>query len=238
MLKNKERDMGRSVLPSTARKAARYDKRAANKQYRASVRNAIASFDGEDIEESLIRDGRRRSNMGWMRSERRGADKIAPLVRWAEAKVADLPMEDRECYIRKVLPDGIIGDHAWTHVKYSDAFDMDPVEYFWRLPLEERMRRHFITDCKKYEKWSNVFKFLTRNEMLEVFFHYAWEEQKLRTPWLRRDGKTTLLTEKYADFRAPLKIEIEDDIDQFFKTLSWHKYGGSFEKAYARMFKD
>ena len=237
MLKNKERDMGRSVLPSSSRKAARADKRAANKNYRASVRDAIASFDGEDIDESLIRDGRRLSNMCWMRSERRAADKVAPLMRWAEAKVADLPMEDRETYIRKILPEGMIGNHAWTHLEFSDAFDPDPVEYYWKLPLKERMNRAYIRDCKRHEKWSNVFKFLTRNGMTETFFRYAWEAEKLRTPWMR-GGKTILLSESYCDFKRPLKIEIEDDIDRFFKDLNWAKYRASFEKAYDRMFEN
>jgi hypothetical protein len=60
-------------------------------------------------------------------SDRRGADKTAPLVRWALRSCVDagIPREEREDRFRSLLPDNLIGRHARSHLKvvWDDDWD-------------------------------------------------------------------------------------------------------------------
>lgn len=122
----KARDMARSVLPSNARKTARRARaqihgrdRARERQLLNELRRA-PDFGDLDDEAPLGRD--HRLDMLDMVRDRRDADKVAPLLRWAARTVERDPRlsaaspEDREAYFRSVLPPGLIGDHAVTHL--------------------------------------------------------------------------------------------------------------------------
>lgn len=159
MLKNKQLDMARSVLPSTARKSARDNKRHVNHQYRASVRKALATFDGDDIDDSFIKEGKRKSEMAEAIYDRRSRDKVGPIMRWAASKVKDMPEEDREAYIKKLLPPGLIGDHAFLHISFIDEFDHLHPFHWWKFSKE----KYFLERCKNYEKWTARYKWIIRN---------------------------------------------------------------------------
>lgn len=125
----KARDMARSILPSAARRSSRGRKRGSAR--RARARNAarltrlmtyLDDLDG--FEESLTRydldDG------GWdgMVEDRRGADKVAPLIRWAEARIltrAQLAEGDywtRRYHFAVLVGDTLIGRHALQHLDH------------------------------------------------------------------------------------------------------------------------
>ena len=110
----KARDMARSVLPSTARKSARQARASIHGRERARLRAELHALrvagDPDDFEEMV--------------DDRRGADKVGPLLAWAERLVARDPVlgaatpEDREAHFRKVLPPGLIGNHAISHLRW------------------------------------------------------------------------------------------------------------------------
>jgi hypothetical protein len=120
----KTRDIARSVLPSTARKSARQNARHARKRERANERQLLHDLSGgsnyDDFEGDWARHHRRTSSD--MVSDRRSADKVGPLLHWAQRTIErshDLghaSPEDREVYFRKLLPPGPIGDHAVSHL--------------------------------------------------------------------------------------------------------------------------
>lgn len=133
----KARDMARSVLPSTRRRGARMHRSHAHARERHRVRAAlheVATYDDpDDYEGDLTWEARRA--ISEMVGERRAADKVAPLMRWAERTVErdpvlrDASFEQRVAHFRRLLPKGLIGRHALTHL----AWVLDPDPYWpWR----------------------------------------------------------------------------------------------------------
>ena len=120
----KARDMARSVLPSTARKDARETRAQIHGRERARERRVLFDLrwylDPDDFEGELGNVHRR--ELAWMVADRREADKVGSLLRWAERTVEHDPelscasREDRETYFRKLLPPGLIGNHAISHL--------------------------------------------------------------------------------------------------------------------------
>ena len=122
----KARDMARSVLPSTARKTARLTRASIHGRERARLRSALHDLRGhgdpDDLDGDLTWIARR--DIEEMVDDRRGADKVGPLLTWAERLVERNPAlaaaspEDREVYFRKILPPGLIGNHAISHLRW------------------------------------------------------------------------------------------------------------------------
>jgi hypothetical protein len=142
---DKRRDMARSVLPSTARKAAADRRRIAHKRERAKARdhNREAEKSHDENMNTLARATRMRNrDIAELVEERRSADKTGPLVRWAERLVATdphlsaAPHEERRIHFRGALPNGVIGDHALSHL---GRLVIDPYQY--RVRWEGSPRR-------------------------------------------------------------------------------------------------
>lgn len=120
----KARDMARSVLPSTARKAARRTRASIHGRERARLRVELHSLrdagDADDFEGDLVWTARR--EIKDMVLDRRGADKVGPLLAWAERLIETDPTlsaatpDEREAHFRRVLPPGLIGNHAISHL--------------------------------------------------------------------------------------------------------------------------
>jgi hypothetical protein len=143
--------MARSVLPARAhtRKAARLDKRRVHHTVRASERAALATIllDEEFDERPLAPDAQTRAAGGGVRTvvrRRRASDKLGPLIRWANANADDLGPDpaSRCAALRSMLPGGIIGDHAMTHIQRESAFRVAPESLWWarRGPDPDRPR--------------------------------------------------------------------------------------------------
>jgi hypothetical protein len=129
----KIKDMCESVLPSTSRKNAREKRRIAHGANRARERAALraARNDGDYERELGDSDGRRRNAIREMVWDRRAADKVAPLVRWARVTVEEDPVlrnaapEDVTAYFAALLPDNLIGRHAIQHIRWGLGLDRD-----------------------------------------------------------------------------------------------------------------
>ena len=113
----KLRDMVRSILPSRHRKPARIEKAARKRAYRRTIREKVRVEDAEETSFDLTRDVYVRDLVNARRS-----DKLNHFMRWCEAKTKH--MTDREAlqYVRALLPQDVIGNHAYfhweIHVKY------------------------------------------------------------------------------------------------------------------------
>ncbi|MEZ5321373.1 MAG: hypothetical protein R2698_04740 [Microthrixaceae bacterium] len=124
----KARDMARSVLPSTARKGARSMRAHIHGRERAHERQLLRDLrdcpDPDDYDAWLGLSDDHRRDVADMVQNRRSADKVGPLLRWAERTVerrvdlAGASPADREVYFRKILPPGLIGNHAITHLRW------------------------------------------------------------------------------------------------------------------------
>lgn len=140
----KARQMARSILPSTARKGAlddlneyrRTERKRGNdrlQKYRnLSLSEAIETYedDNDPLDEwrSIPR------ACGWDDPvwERRANDKVAPIMRWAEAVTKDMPEGTRLDYLRTIMPNNKIGRHAVSHCRHIEP-PRNPFEY-GRLP--------------------------------------------------------------------------------------------------------
>lgn len=114
--------MMRSILPSKARKGTREDKRHAKKASRAKIRQALNNYDAERIDYRSYPDVEI-SNIVW---ERRAADKLSHFERWAVEITKHLPKEERLPYLKRMLPDNLIGRHAYSHLER-----IDELGYYW-----------------------------------------------------------------------------------------------------------
>lgn len=54
--------------------------------------------------------------------DRRTYDKVAPFERWAVAVTAHLEPSDRLDAMREVVPPGLMGRHALSHIDFLDHF--------------------------------------------------------------------------------------------------------------------
>lgn len=136
----KSRDMARSVLPSTARGTARQTRASIHRRERARLRTALHALravgDPDDFDGDLTWIARR--DIGEMVDDRRSADKVGPLVTWAERRVERDPAlaaaspEDRE--VQRAHSDGK-EPHAAAHRSRSELrFGCRRVEAVGALP--------------------------------------------------------------------------------------------------------
>lgn len=129
MRKNKARDLRRGILPSTARKGARDNKR--------NVRHCVRNAERELIHEIEINgwdDSSSDPNVDYMHRtreavrDRRDADKIAPIMRWAEDLVKKHPNaapDELFAKARAVVGHSYMGDHAMTHIENVEGFEAE-----------------------------------------------------------------------------------------------------------------
>lgn len=177
----KTRSIARSVLPSTARKSARDNKRAYHARHRAAQREANNSLlrhltavdeDGllytdidlyDDFDEPEVFDGYDAATtvpvpywggMAEIVDNRRGHDKLGPLISWARAtearKMQGWGVEDKIAYFKALLPDTLQGRHALGHIESALGLYIDESYYYWyfRKPAPSYTKDHFRNDVR------------------------------------------------------------------------------------------
>lgn len=113
----KTTDIVRSVLPSTARSNARRTRKLIHRAARRAVNMQLQTGIEDPVHDI-------RSDIGDMVWDRRSADKIAPLVRWAlhhvraNPELRDAELHEQLDHFRQLLPDNTIGRHALSHIDW------------------------------------------------------------------------------------------------------------------------
>ena len=156
--------MIRSILPSTRRRYARWAKAEANRRTRHAVR---VDLHVENPKADLNR-AAYLSSVVW---QRRGGDKLHHFMRWCEAITEGMTTQDALDYVRALLPDSLIGNHAYGH------WEAHRKPYVNRWPVYrsyERQMQSFID--------STTFR-LRRALMVDPSLHARLNaEIKARTP--------------------------------------------------------
>lgn len=162
----KTKNMQRSVLPSTRRKAARAERRQIHKRARSRERDALDGFEraadpyGFDPD---FGEGVRKSTTGWMVLDRRAGDKIGPLTRWTvrtvetDPELRDAALHEQVAYFAALLPDDLIGGHAVFHIRWALRwrFHRDTTQRSWRpanwdrRPTREERRARVAADARR-----------------------------------------------------------------------------------------
>jgi hypothetical protein len=204
----KARDMARSVLPSTRRRSARAAKRELTRRERGQVRAALhhglrnRQLGDLDVTVDLRR---HRLEVVW---ERRSADKIGPLTRWAERLVdtrADLreaEHADRVEYFRALLPSNKIGRHALSHLEWAVG---TPPRWVGR-----------IAGCGTTDSRPDALRSAV-STVVAAGAHGELNRSIKRTisPWLKHTGRTAAGRVTWLEWQGWVLLHGAGDIDRF-----------------------
>lgn len=124
----KIKDIVESALPSTRRDSARRERALIHRRERARVRAELGRIrrcpDLDDFEDrDLLHEDR--GAIGQMVYDRRSADKLGSLLRWADYQISQNPAvrelapDGQYAYFRAILPANTIGRHALSHIEWA-----------------------------------------------------------------------------------------------------------------------
>jgi hypothetical protein len=161
--KAKVRTMARSILPSTKRKLAKGIKDDLHRSNRRSSSMSVGLLRGpasyvEDLYEDSGTDFKhwiefKDLGFGDWLYDRRNGDKLSHFEVWAYHKTKHLRPEDRFSKIRGVLPEGVIGMHAASHLSFLDYREYDRWRWYYRnRTREEEMRPSQLERSQKCYK--------------------------------------------------------------------------------------
>lgn len=149
--------ISRSILPSKQRENARFEKRYTARSERRISRQKLKSFEDYDELDFNIPIKRRFS---FTVQNRRNADKLSHFEKWAEHKAdsfGNTPSE-RLAKLRKILPKGLIGEHAISHLEWLDKYN---VRIFndrgWRK-TKVKSKFNELIQLELGRKWLDTFK--------------------------------------------------------------------------------
>ena len=115
---DKAKEMARSILPSRWRgapKSRAFIHRSVRRQVGQSLR--LLTVDPGKWDDGVEFGEEAELEVGTFVSRRRGADKLNHFERWAVERTRELPKVERLGHLRGLLPRGLIGEHAMTHLK-------------------------------------------------------------------------------------------------------------------------
>lgn len=171
---SKQRDMIRSVLPSTSRTSARNDLRSIKQRNRSNIRKELRTI-AKGIGSSDVIDNYDESaadlnyypdtEILYIVDDRRGADKVQPLMRWAPSQVKDARKEDRLSKMYALLPDNTIGRHAVSHIQRVKEFEIIYPHNWWyshETPEERNARWDWEKACAYAEAVENLHLVMER----------------------------------------------------------------------------
>lgn len=130
-------DVIRSVLPSTARRDAR---RTRQLIHRAAPRKVNVAMQSGHLDAVVDIRGPI-EDMVW---DRRAADKVGPLVRWAlhqvrhDPRLREAGFAERIDHFRQLLPNNTIGRHALSHIAAARAPRLSAARVRGRAELRRR----------------------------------------------------------------------------------------------------
>lgn len=152
----KQRDMLRSILPATNRRSVRFDAAVIKRQNRRATRMTLREwstydnaydFEGHvyDTDDPVTGGCGYSQTITELMWERRQRDNVSALVRWTErlceTKFKDMDEWDRKAHFKRMLPDNLIGRHAWSHIDHLFP-DTDDFNVF-------RFRGPYLTDKER-----------------------------------------------------------------------------------------
>lgn len=149
----KRLQMARSILPSRARKSARSRKTQYKRQNRRKINMLCqaAARDWEVVEDAHFHEYPDHQ-IAMVVGDRRDADKLNHFERWAPL-VTEGPPDARLAQMRAMLPKGLIGYHAISHLEWYDEFRLCP---------------HLYKSRPRYAR--NVPRKLTRSDMAALLY--------------------------------------------------------------------
>ncbi len=223
----KAREMGRSILPST-RRSAHAQQHHISRHYRRANRQAVAQMGWSEggwldyVGRDLLTDTKRQVRIGYLVRERRDADKIAPVMRWADAIAADRRKLDRRAYVAQLLPQNIVGWHALTHIENLNSFELD-IRFANRTSYSEALRQRKCAQVESFLGLAELLLRVCRDKRLKAMnsvIYGNWQPVVYYTEdWVPVEGEPAWFTQKvrtrHVDNRAPRTLAGKNDIPAF-----------------------
>ncbi|WP_007520077.1 MULTISPECIES: hypothetical protein [Pseudofrankia] len=214
----KTKDMAESVLPSTARRSARQERRRIHQRQRARERNLMVVVRGSaehDDGDADFREVFRRRDISQMVWDRRGADKTGSLVRWAGSRVdrddslREASVDEQIQYFARLLPDNLIGRHAVQHIEFALEYRARPG--YWRSYRAEQ-------DARRRREHDQLATDL--RAVLETGRHRELNEA-LRAGYLRQAGVRPCGAQPTVPVGAVGRLLLgAHDVDDFVNTVA------------------
>ncbi len=139
----KIRQMARSILPSKSRHTAN-DRALIHRSVRREVQQSLTSLldDPELWDDGVAWGEANAKEIRTFVNRRRGADKLNHFQRWAQKRTSQLPLPSRLGALRSVLPAGLIGQHAITHLEQNQLISAPKfLREPWRAPKSPWMNK-------------------------------------------------------------------------------------------------
>ncbi len=145
--KDKAIEMARSLLPSTRGKGAKDSKNIIKRTARHNIREELhmVAIDPDYYDDcSTDFNAYPEHELREVVYDRRGGDKTHPFERWAEAITKGVEQDSRLTFVKSLVPEGVIGDHAISHLKWKDHFASQA-----KKELEANIRQYRLERGKK-----------------------------------------------------------------------------------------
>ena len=226
----KAREMARSLLPSTRRVIVRREKATIHRAHRRHFRGQMRQLarEPEDFEDRADLEDEPVTEIRWVMRGRRSADKIPPFLRWATARALPMPRDSRLSHIRALVPRGLIGDHALSHLQHEELFKSSAQLAFERERAAHRPRPYLMNRGEQAEwlrallrapeghrvfnQWLKVRHLLEHHEKLKGW-HCTCEPQCRRLPWALREALPPVRLLQGAHDVLPFLADIWDPKD-------------------------
>lgn len=216
---NKVRTMARSALRTKRRKAARDLKKSVRGAKRNHERNQVADLykcgasasdvidDFEDFDLEVIPDPLHDRKMREIVADRREADALSSIERWADEisdRLGDCP-QSRHKAMSNLLGGTLAGRHAMTHIETNEAYDRDPTYYggyrYRRRPLDpDYYVRRYLQAWELYYTAATLNLALFNEHCVGEVYPYSgrsrlWRRNLLmsRREWLTATGEDLLV---------------------------------------------
>lgn len=226
----KRLQMARSILPSSARVWAQREKRIKNKKVRHGVKQDLrrALFD-EDFADNA--DLFREPSWSYYVRERQGADKLNHFEKWAVEITRHIDEVDgRRAYIRSVLPPGLIGWHAMSHLDRYNEFLSNPFAYgrvpgepSWRDRSNSNKRAQEERRQREYEERVDVLSEITKAPGGHRLLNRYLIQKHRRVEWVISGEKTPECPSgsylEYVGPERPRLLRGLGDIEDFLEDL-------------------
>jgi hypothetical protein len=184
--------MARSILPSKARKTARQDKQNLNQRNRVDIHRKLAPYKGpasdviDSFEDDEVIVDQWVSPKDYPKYDdivynRRNADKLNHFMRWAACIVKDMEPQEAWDYLKTIVPAGLIGNHALTHLE----FEHDPqMAVRWAAYTYEPRPEHVHNQKVNAELAAGLREIFKQQKLIDQFnhnlYHYLRSQMEKR----------------------------------------------------------
>lgn len=217
-------ELTRGLLPSSGYKNARFQKKALNRRLRRKVNQSLLEqsylCEDEDLKFDL------KSDWQHKRSEiinaRRNGDNLGAIIRWSKHKAKNIPDKEKLSYIKGMIKsNGIIIDHALSHVKEINGFNNDTHAYssYFYFKKKPKIPVNYIASILKLILEDGTSQKLFSNIIKDNIRPVEWYKHRYVSRFDKEKNEMVDVEEFYVTYKEPQLYLLlgSHNIDSFIK---------------------